>query len=114
MTNIAKKYGPIFSVYVGNDLTIVLNDYPSLRKAFVEQSEVFSGRPVHGLSKTNPNDEKMLIMRDGPFWKDHRRFALTTLKDFGVGKSSIEPKLQDELQYFLREVEKKEPRTVRH
>ena len=38
------KYGKIFSMYMGRNLTIVLNDYEAIKAAFVDQEE-FLGRP---------------------------------------------------------------------
>ncbi|GAV00008.1 hypothetical protein RvY_10925-1 [Ramazzottius varieornatus] len=39
-----EKYGKIFSMYMGTQLTIVLNDYSAVKEAFITQGEIFSGR----------------------------------------------------------------------
>jgi len=38
---LGKKYGPIFSLQLGNSLAIVLNDYESIKEAFIKQGDVF-------------------------------------------------------------------------
>lgn len=40
-----KKYGPIFKLYIGNQLVIVLGNYEAIQEAIVKQGDVFSGRP---------------------------------------------------------------------
>ena len=42
-------------------------------------------------------------MQHGPHNKLLRRFTLRALRDFGVGKSSLEEKIKDEVQFVLTE-----------
>jgi len=101
---LAKKYGQVFSFYMSKHLTVVINDYSNIRKAMVDHSLVFSGRPSFIRKRPGLTNTKALIMHDGPFWQEHRRFALSTLRDFGIGKSSLEPAMQDEIIYFLKAI----------
>jgi len=102
---LGKKYGPVFGMYIGNIYTVILDDYDSIRKALVEQGDAFSGRPHTMPGIVFDTDRIGLINSDGQIWREQRRFALTTLRDFGIGKSSIEPAIQNELQYFLKTIE---------
>jgi cytochrome P450 len=104
-----KKYGSVYSLYFGNILIVGLGDYAAMRRAFVEQGDVFSGRRAD----LNPPSlvEKVvngIIGGQGPLWREQRRFALTTFRDFGVGKAGIEPALLGEIIYFLKAVEDKQ------
>lgn len=46
-----------------------------------------------------------IVNTNGPGWKEHRRFALSTLKDFGMGKSKIEGKIHSEAALLREEFE---------
>lgn len=103
-TEIAKKYGPVFSIYLGSRLTVVLNDFESTKEAFIKQGDIFSGRPNDFSFSAVPHDKYIIVTNDGALWKDHRRFALTVLRDCGVGKLSIEPGIMEEIHHFISEV----------
>lgn len=42
----------------------------------------------------------------GSGWKEHRRFALMTMRNFGLGKHSMEQRILGELQYTIETLEK--------
>ena len=48
-----------------------------------------------------------VIMADyGHKWKEHRRFALMTMRNFGLGKQSMEDRILKELQITINNLEK--------
>lgn len=46
-----------------------------------------------------------ILFTNGDVWKEMRRFALGTLKDFGMGKRSTEEKILDECHYLIEKIE---------
>lgn len=38
-----------------------------------------------------------VVETNGPFWKEHRRFALHQFRDFGLGKDRMEQRINEEV-----------------
>jgi len=106
LPKLQKKYGPMFSMYFEKQLVVFLQDYDSIHKALVEQGDLFSSRPKDIPGVMYKSDETAIINLSGQPMREHRRFALSTLRDFGIGKLSLEPQILDEISYFLEEINK--------
>ncbi|EGV95175.1 Cytochrome P450 2C50 [Cricetulus griseus] len=104
-TKLSKVYGPVFTLYFGQQPTVVLHGYNAVKEALIDHGEEFSGRgrfPVldkifNGLG---------VIFSNGNTWKEMKRFSLTTLRNLGMGKRSIEDRVQEEAQCLVEELRK--------
>ncbi|XP_014676764.1 PREDICTED: cytochrome P450 2C42-like [Priapulus caudatus] len=47
LKQLSEQYGPIFSLYMGPQFTVVVNDVELAREAFLNQGEHTAGRPFH-------------------------------------------------------------------
>ncbi|XP_011944310.1 PREDICTED: cytochrome P450 2E1-like [Cercocebus atys] len=47
-----------------------------------------------------------IIFNNGPTWKDIRRFSLTTLRNYGMGKQGYESRIQREAHFLLEALRK--------
>ncbi|XP_046558218.1 cytochrome P450 2J1-like [Haliotis rubra] len=99
-----QRYGDIFSVYLFNKPLIVLNGYSTLKEAIVKNADVFSERP-----HTTLNDfiarGKGVVATSGELWREQRRFALNTLREFGAGRNIMEDKIHEEISQFIEAFE---------
>ncbi|KAK2916848.1 hypothetical protein Q8A67_001222 [Cirrhinus molitorella] len=102
LCNLSKKYGSVFTVHFGPKKVVVLAGYKAVKQALVNQAEEFGERDITPVVQ-DFNHGFGIVFANGDSWKTMRRFALSTLRDFGMGKKLSEEKIVDETRY-LREV----------
>ncbi|XP_067412726.1 cytochrome P450 2F3-like isoform X2 [Emydura macquarii macquarii] len=100
---LSERYGPVFTIHLGLRPCVVLCGYQAVKEALVDQVEEFSARgdvPMifrftqgNGISLTN-----------GEKWTVLRRFAVQTLRKFGMGKRSLEERIQEEARCLVQEL----------
>ncbi|XP_039727624.1 cytochrome P450 2C18 isoform X3 [Pteropus medius] len=105
LSNLSKVYGPVFTVYFGMKPTVVLHGYEVVKEALIDRGEEFSGRGSAPASE-KPRKGHGILFSNGNRWKEIRRFSLVTLRSFGVGKRSIEDRLQEEALCLVEELRK--------
>ncbi|XP_030076020.1 cytochrome P450 2F3 [Microcaecilia unicolor] len=105
LMKISKKYGPVFTLYYGSKPHVILCGYQTIKEALINQAEQFGGRGplpvIHCYTKGND-----VACSNGEKWKELRRFTLQAMRNFGVGKRSIEEKIQEEIQFLIQELRK--------
>ncbi|XP_065708434.1 cytochrome P450 2C5-like [Patagioenas fasciata] len=102
---LSSTYGPVFTIWLGLKPAVVLCGYEVVKDALLGHSEEFGGRPeiplLVQLTKNygfvSNNEEK---------WRELRRFTVSTLRDFGMGKSSMSQRVQEEAQHLVKLLEK--------
>ncbi|KAM9854720.1 cytochrome P450 2F2-like [Aulostomus maculatus] len=100
-----KQYGNVYSLYLGKRPAVVISGLQALKEALVTKATDFAGRP-QDLYVNDTTDRKGVILADyGSSWREHRRFALMTLRNFGLGKQSMEDRILGELQYVMKTLE---------
>ncbi|KAM5152289.1 cytochrome P450 2K1-like [Mantella aurantiaca] len=96
LMELSEKYGEIFTIHFGPKKMVVISGHSALKEALINQADDFGERADMPLYKLL-NKEKGILFSNGESWKAIRRFALSTLRDFGMGKKTIETRIQDEL-----------------
>ncbi|KAM7103440.1 cytochrome P450 2H1-like isoform 2-T10 [Ciconia maguari] len=103
LKELSKKYGPVFTIYLGLQKIVVLYGYDVVKEALIDQADDFSGRGNLPLLKRLFQGTG-IVTSNGETWKQLRRFALTTLRDFGMGKKSIEERIQEEAHLLVERI----------
>nr|UWY61446.1 cytochrome P450 44476 [Bufo gargarizans] len=78
LMKLSETYGPVFTIYLSSAPAVVLVGYDCVKEALIDNGDMFS----------------------------LRRFSLTTLRNFGMGKRSIEERIQEEARYLAEEIKK--------
>ncbi|KAG7329552.1 hypothetical protein KOW79_007726 [Hemibagrus wyckioides] len=101
----AKQYGNVYSLFIGTKPAVILTGLTAIREALVNKAADFSGRP-NNLIKDITEGKGIIIADYGLQWKEHRRFALMTLRNFGLGKQSMENRILGELEHLVAKLDK--------
>ncbi|EGT30776.1 CBN-CYP-33A1 protein [Caenorhabditis brenneri] len=108
----AQKFGKIYTIWMGTDPAIIITGYKELKETFINDADSYSDKMI--FEKFNVSlrgGDFGVIDTNGNTWKEHRKFALHTLKDFGMGKEAMEASIQlevDQIEEELRRLEGKE------
>ncbi|XP_063771263.1 cytochrome P450 2C5-like isoform X2 [Pseudophryne corroboree] len=82
---------------------VILTGYETVKDALVNHADEFSGRPkiplFHELTKGHG-----VIFSNNENWKVMRRFTLSTLRDFGMGKQPIESRIDEESDCLVEKI----------
>ncbi|XP_063790612.1 cytochrome P450 2W1-like isoform X2 [Pseudophryne corroboree] len=96
---LAKKYGTFFTFHFGPVKAVVLVGYEANKEALVKSNYDFGERGVIRITEDFQHNHGVFFST-GEGWKMTRRFTLSILRDLGMGKSPIEGRIIEELQYL--------------
>ncbi|XP_025032976.1 cytochrome P450 2C38-like, partial [Python bivittatus] len=97
------KYGPIFTVWIGSKPMVALCGYEVVKDALLDHAEEFGGRTE------TPVNRRLFQNKDGATsydnqWRELRRFTLSALRDFGMGKKRMSERVQEEALCLAEEM----------
>ncbi|CAN9499485.1 unnamed protein product [Ophioblennius macclurei] len=101
-----KRYGDVYSIYIGARQAVVINGLKAIKEAIITKGPEFAGRPQDTLINIVTKSRGVALADYGPTWKEHRRFALVTLRNFGLGKNIMEERILEELRFTIDTLEK--------
>ncbi|XP_073669440.1 cytochrome P450 2F2-like isoform X3 [Paramisgurnus dabryanus] len=100
------RYGKVYSLYIGSRPTVVLNGFEVIKEALVTKAVEFAGRPQDLMVNHVMEGGGVIVVDYGPTWKEHRRFALMTLRNFGLGKQTMEERILGEISHIVDKLNK--------
>ncbi|XP_072035594.1 cytochrome P450 2U1-like [Amphiura filiformis] len=90
-------------MYVGNRLVVVLNTHDAIREAF--RNPDIAARPENSTRKKLKNGHG-IATANGAAWYQQRKFSAVTLSNFGIGKSSFQDQIAEEVKAVAAEFNK--------
>ncbi|KAK7471828.1 hypothetical protein BaRGS_00035487 [Batillaria attramentaria] len=103
-----RQYGDIFSLYMGRQLTVVLNSHKVIKEALVKRADVFFRQTCFFPLNDLVSDEKGIVLASGAEWKPVRKACLEILRDLGMGKNLLAQKIQEEVTEYIRTIASKD------
>ncbi|GMT22863.1 hypothetical protein PFISCL1PPCAC_14160, partial [Pristionchus fissidentatus] len=86
---------------------VQINDFATMKEAFVDKGEDFTGRPMNKLFQEAisfaPNAG--VINSNGENWREQRRIAITILRDFGMGRNLMEEQVRSSAAAYIEHLE---------
>ncbi|XP_004438004.1 PREDICTED: cytochrome P450 2D14-like [Ceratotherium simum simum] len=98
-TRLRRRFGNVFSLQLAWTPAVVLNGPAAMREALVDRGEDTSDRPPAAAYEHlgyGPHAEGVILARYGGAWREQRRFSVSTLRNFGLGKKSLEQWVTEE------------------
>ncbi|XP_074471428.1 cytochrome P450 2K1-like isoform X2 [Sebastes fasciatus] len=105
LLKLSKKYGSVFTVYLGPKKVVFLAGYKTVKEALVTCADEFGEKNSPRILIENYQGHGTLTS-NGDSWKEMRRFALTNLRDFGMGKRASEDKIIEECDHLVEVLKK--------
>uniref|UniRef100_A0A8D1N5A2 unspecific monooxygenase n=1 Tax=Sus scrofa TaxID=9823 RepID=A0A8D1N5A2_PIG len=98
---LSKIYGPVYTLYFGMKPVVVFCGYEAVKEALIHLGEL----TPHGLGLPCLVPLPVGIMfSNGKRWKQIWRFSLMMLQNLGMGKRSIEDRVQEEALCLVEEL----------
>ncbi|KAL2775509.1 cytochrome P450 2D6 isoform 1, partial [Daubentonia madagascariensis] len=88
-----RRFGDVYSLQLAWTPVVVLNGLVAVREALVKHNEDTADRPPSPIYQHlgfRQHSEGVILARYGPAWREQRRFSVSTLRFFGLGKKSLE------------------------
>ncbi|XP_077053657.1 cytochrome P450 2K1-like [Siphateles boraxobius] len=105
LCELSRNYGNVFQVFLGPKKVVVLAGHKTVKEALVNYADEFGERDITPAFRII-TDGHGILFSNGENWREMRRFALSNLRDFGMGKRGSEEKIIEEIQYLKGEFDK--------
>ncbi|XP_043945728.1 cytochrome P450 2K3-like [Protopterus annectens] len=101
LMKLSEKYGTVYTFHMGMQKVVVLTGYDTVKDALINHAEEFGNRGKVPILKMS-SKEIGIVFSNGESWKQMRRFTLSTLRDFGMGKKTLESRILDETAALIK------------
>nr|XP_048300986.1 cytochrome P450 2D20-like isoform X1 [Myodes glareolus] len=94
-----QRYGDLFSLQMAWKPVVVINGLKAVREVLVTCGEDTADRPpmpIYAVMGYGPKTKGVALAPYGHEWREQRRFSVSTMRDFGLGKKSLEQWVTEE------------------
>uniref|UniRef100_A0A3P8X662 Uncharacterized protein n=1 Tax=Cynoglossus semilaevis TaxID=244447 RepID=A0A3P8X662_CYNSE len=109
LERLTKKYGKVYSIFFGSRPLVVVNGLEAFKETLVSKAFDFCGKPqdimFNYAFQVQAHAPGVVLADYSPIWKEQRRFSLMTLRNFGLGKQSMEQRILAEISHVTKVLE---------
>ncbi|NXN92447.1 CP2CL protein, partial [Rhinopomastus cyanomelas] len=106
LEKLSEEYGSVFTVHMGSNPVVVLHGHDVVKEALIDRADEFAARGLMPIGD-RANHGLGIIFSNNEEWLQVRRFALATLRNFGMGKRTIEERIHEESEHLVEEINNK-------
>ncbi|KAI6239392.1 Cytochrome P450 domain containing protein [Aphelenchoides fujianensis] len=100
-----RRYGPVFTVWMGETPAVVFADFATIHETLVKQADTFAARFSLGAQSRLMRGGRFGILEAaGDRWREQQRFTLQTFRNFGMGRNLMEQKILAQTEELLVEM----------
>ncbi|XP_070564545.1 cytochrome P450 1A1-like [Ptychodera flava] len=104
LTKMAKKYGPVFKIRLGQKPVIVLTGLQTIKQALVRQAIDFAGRPDFESFKLISDGDTVAFSSYSLQWKSQRKIQHAALRNFlsHTHVKNLEDQMKEEVEQLVK------------
>ncbi|KAL1763109.1 cytochrome P450 2D20-like, partial [Sigmodon hispidus] len=109
LLQLQQRYGDIFSLQMAWKPVVVVNGLKAVREILVNRGEDTSDRPpipIFNILGYGHKSKGVVFAPYGLEWREQRRFSVSTMRDFGLGKKSLEQWVTEEAGHLCDAITK--------
>ncbi|XP_007941326.1 cytochrome P450 2W1 [Orycteropus afer afer] len=104
LMELAERHGPVFTVHLGLQKTVVLTGFEAVRAALVGTGQELADRPPIPIFQLIQGG-RGIFFSSGPCWKVARQFTVRALHSLGVGRAPATHKVLEELEWLMLQLD---------
>uniref|UniRef100_A0A1I7TAT9 CYtochrome P450 family n=1 Tax=Caenorhabditis tropicalis TaxID=1561998 RepID=A0A1I7TAT9_9PELO len=101
-----KQYGDVFTFWLGSSPYVIISSYKRMKETFIKDGETYMNKVQLDFQRFIRDGNYGVAETNGLVWTTHRRFALSTLRDFGLGKDLMQEKILIEVEETFQTFDK--------
>ncbi|CAI2352585.1 unnamed protein product [Caenorhabditis sp. 36 PRJEB53466] len=103
-----RQFGDVYTFWIGNTPHIMVNSYEKMKETFIRDGDLYANKKNPPMLDLLRGGEYGVVDTNGAVWRDHRRFALSSLRDFGLGKNLMQEKILLEVEDVFKKFDASE------
>ncbi|XP_063287259.1 cytochrome P450 2G1-like [Pelobates fuscus] len=102
----SQQYGDVYTVYLGTRPVVVVTGYKRVKEILIDRGDEFLARGDMSTFDTVYKNYGIAFASNMHRWRELRRFSLSALRDFGMGKRSTEERILEEVTCLVAELKR--------